>query len=74
MNKTELIAAIAEKTLMPESFVESADEKPLKRNIFQEFLPIFVNNASDQDKFIFDQQGKFIVAYCDILQQQRTGR
>ena len=46
---------------MPESFVESADEKPLKRNIFQEILPIFVNNAGDQDKFIFDQQGKFIV-------------
>lgn len=57
----ELIAAIAEKTLMPESFVESADEKPIKRNIFQEILPIFVNNAGDQDKFIFDQQGKFIV-------------
>lgn len=57
----ELIAAIAEKTLMPESFVASADEKPIKRNIFQEFLPIFVNNAADQDKFIFDQQGKFIV-------------
>lgn len=56
----ELIAAIAEKTLMPESIVESADEKPLKRNIFHEILPIFVNNASDQDKFIFDQQGKFI--------------
>ena len=57
----ELIAAIAEKTMMPESFVASADEKPIKRNIFHEILPIFVNNSSDQDKYIFDEQGKFIV-------------
>ena len=57
----ELIAAIAEKTMMPESMVASADEKPLRRNIFQEIFPVFVNNAADQDKYIFDQQGKFIV-------------
>ena len=57
----ELIAEIAEKTMMPESMVASADEKPLRRNIFQEIFPIFVNNAADQDKYIFDQQGKFIV-------------
>jgi len=57
----ELIGAIAEKTMMPETVVASSDEKPLRRNIFQEIFPVFANDASDQDKYIFDQQGKFIV-------------
>lgn len=56
----ELIGELAEKIMMPESIVAGSDEKPLRRNIFQEIFPIFANDASDQDKFIFDQQGKFI--------------
>lgn len=57
----ELIGAIAEKTMMPESIIAKSDEKVVRRNIFQEIFPIFANDAADQDKYIFEQQGKFIV-------------
>lgn len=56
----ELIGELAEKIMMPESIVAGSDEKAMRRNIFQEIFPIFANDAADQDKFIFDQQGKFI--------------
>ena len=57
----ELIGAIAEKTMMPKSVIAQSDERIGKRNIFQEIFPIFANDATDQDKYIFEQQGQFIV-------------
>ena len=61
----ELIAEIADKTMMPETIIADTDEKLLRRNIFREIFPIFANDAQDQDKFIFDQQGKFIVELAE---------
>lgn len=57
----ELIAEIAEKNMISESFVADADERPFTRNIFREVFPIFANDAEDQEKYIFNEQGKFIV-------------
>ena len=57
----DLIGKLAEKLMMPVSVIAGSDEKAAKRNIFQEIFPIFANDASEQDKYIFDQQGKFIV-------------
>lgn len=56
----ELIGELAEKIMMPVSIVAGTDETAGRRNIFQEIFPIFANDAADQDKYIFDQQGKFI--------------
>ncbi|MCQ2549069.1 MAG: cytidylate kinase-like family protein [Lachnospiraceae bacterium] len=56
----ELIAEIAEKSMISESFVESKDEVGGKRNIFQEVFPIFANHSDDQEKYIFNRQGEFI--------------
>lgn len=56
----ELIGELAEKIMMPVSIVAGSDEKAVRRNIFQEIFPVFANDAADQDKYIFDQQGKFI--------------
>ncbi|MBE6017517.1 MAG: cytidylate kinase-like family protein [Lachnospiraceae bacterium] len=56
----ELIGQLAEKLMMPVSIVAGSDEIGGRRNIFQEIFPIFANDAADQDKYIFDQQGKFI--------------
>ena len=57
----ELIADLAEKIMVSPSFVEAADEKPVKRNIFRESIPIFSNGEGEQADYIFKEQGKFIV-------------
>lgn len=54
----ELIAAIAEKTMMPENIIANSDEQSIRKNIFQD---IFSTDAYDQERFIFEQQGKFII-------------
>lgn len=62
----ELIAQIAEKTMVSEEFVEKADEVSARRNIFLETFPIFVNDAGDQETYIFNEQGKFI---CELAEK-----
>lgn len=62
----ELIAEIADKAMISESFVESHDEVPVRRNIFREVFPIFANDDSDQEKYIFKRQGEFI---CELAEK-----
>lgn len=61
----ELIADLADKIMVSESFVEAADEMPVKRNIFREISPIFANNEGEQADYIFAEQGKFIVQLAE---------
>jgi len=56
----EVITKLAEKTLIPESYLEAADEKPVRRNIFHEIIPVFENSDAAQAEYIFNEQGKFI--------------
>lgn len=55
----ELIAHIADKNLIPASFVAATEEIPVRRNIFHEVFPVFARNE-DAD-YIFREQGKFII-------------
>ena len=56
----ELIALIAEKTLMPESYVAAQEDVEIrKRNIFHEVFPVLGKNENAD--YIFREQGKFIV-------------
>ena len=55
----ELIARIADKTLIPESYVAATEDSAIRRNIFHEVFPVFSRNE-DAD-YIFREQGKFIV-------------
>lgn len=57
----ELIAELADRLLVPRSYVEDRDEKPVPRNIFHEAFPIFANADGGQADYIFAEQGKFIV-------------
>lgn len=58
----EVIAKLADKILVPESYVEAADDSIFKRkNIFHEIIPIFANGDESQADYIFREQGKFIV-------------
>lgn len=61
----ELIAELADKIMVSESFIEAADEKPVKRNIFREISPIFANSEGEQADYIFTEQGKFIVQLAE---------
>lgn len=56
----DLISKVAEKLMVTADFIESTEERPVKRNIFQEFFPIWSNDATDNEKYIFEEQGKFI--------------
>lgn len=57
----EIIARLADKILVPESFLEARDENmPRRRNIFHEIIPIFANGDEIQADYIFREQGKFI--------------
>lgn len=56
-----LLAELAEKTMISASYIEAAEEKPVKRNIFRELIPIFANEEAEQADYIFNEQGKFIV-------------
>ena len=56
----DLISKIAENLCVSEEFVRNTDAGHVRRNIFQEFFPIWSNDAIDQEKYIFEEQGKFI--------------
>lgn len=57
----EVIAQLADKILVPESFLEAADDSIIKRrNIFHEIIPIFASGDESQADYIFREQGKFI--------------
>lgn len=57
----ELIAHIAEKFLISESYVAAAEEKPIRRNIFHEVFPMLAKTENEDADYIFREQGKFIV-------------
>ncbi len=57
----KLIAKIAEKILVSESYVQSTEEKMIRRNIFQEVFPVFANGENADADYIFAEQGKFIL-------------
>lgn len=62
----QLIADLADKIMVAESYIEAADEKPLRRNIFHEIFPAFANGSSQQETdYIFKEQGKFIVQLAE---------
>ena len=45
--------------------MKSAEDKLIRRNIFREAFPIFSNGENDDAKFVFAQQGKFIVELAE---------
>ena len=58
----ELIAHIADKFLIPESFVAATEETELKKkSIFHEVFPVFTRTENENADYIFREQGKFIV-------------
>ena len=58
----ELIAHIAEKFLISESYVGAMEDKALKKkNIFQEVFPALTRTENEDADYIFREQGKFIV-------------
>ena len=58
----ELIAHIADKFLIPESFVAATEEPELKKkNIFHEVFPVFTRTENENADYIFREQGNFIV-------------
>ena len=61
----ELIAQISEKILVSESYMKAAEDKLIRRNLFQEVFPIFANGTNEDADFIFSQQGKFIVQLAE---------
>ena len=61
----ELIAQIAEKLLLSESFMRSTEDKLIRRNIFRETFPILSNGENQDADFVFAQQGKFIVELAE---------
>jgi cytidylate kinase len=61
----ELIAQIAEKLLVSESFMKNTEDKLIRRNIFRETFPILSNGENQDADFVFSQQGKFIVELAE---------
>ena len=57
----ELIAELAEKTMMPESVITAAEDAPIRRNIFHEVFPVLARTANEDADYIFREQGRFIV-------------
>ena len=57
----ELIAQIAEKFMISESYIASLEDKAIRRNIFQEVFPVFAKTETEDADYIFREQGKFIV-------------
>lgn len=57
----ELIAHIAEKFMMPESYVAAAEDISIRKNIFHEVFPVLARNENEDADYIFREQGKFIV-------------
>ena len=62
----ELIAHIADKFLIPESFVAATEETELKKkNIFHEVFPVFTRTENENADYIFREQGNFIVQLAE---------
>lgn len=61
----QLISQLAESLLIPEAVITQAENAPTRRNIFQEAFPFWSNDALDQERFIFEEQGKFIRKLAD---------
>lgn len=61
----ELIAQIAEKILVSESYMQAAEDKLIRRNLFREVFPIFATNENEDADYIFTEQGKFIVQLAE---------
>ncbi len=61
----ELIAQMAEKLLVSESFMRATEEKPVRRNIFRENFPMLSGRDNEDADFIFAQQGKFIMELAE---------
>ena len=57
----ELIAQIAEKNMLPESYVAAAEDAPIRKNIFHEVFPVLARSGNEDADYIFREQGKFIV-------------
>ncbi len=57
----ELIAHIAEKFMISETYVAATENKPLHKNIFQEVFPVLARSENEDADYIFREQGKFIV-------------
>lgn len=56
----QLISQLAENLMLPDSIIEQAEGGHARRNIFQEFFPFWSNDATEQNRYIFEEQGKFI--------------
>lgn len=56
----QLITDLAENLLIPESIVKQAENLPVKKNIFKEVISFWTRNLNEQDRYIFEEQGKFI--------------
>ncbi len=56
----DLLAKIAEHSMISVSFMEATEKKHLKRNLFTEIFPIFANSEVEQANYIFSEQGRFI--------------
>jgi cytidylate kinase len=71
----ELIAHIADKFLIPESFVAATEETELKKkNIFHEVFPVFTRTKNENADYIFREQGKFIVQLVEEGNSVIAGR
>lgn len=70
----EIIAKLADKILVPESYVAAADSSIRKRNIFHEIIPIFANSDEAQANYIFEAQGEFIAQLAKEEQCVFIGR
>lgn len=57
----EVITRLADELLIPESYIESAVEnRPRRKNIFHEIIPISGNSDAAQADYMFKEQGRFI--------------
>lgn len=56
----QLISGLAENLMIPENMIRQAENSPAKKNIFHEAISFWTKGANDQDKYIFEEQGKFI--------------
>ena len=59
----ELIAHIADKFMISESYVAATEDKEIRqrRNIFHEVFPVLARSENEDADYIFREQGKFIV-------------
>ena len=57
----ELIAHIAEKFMISETYVAATEDKEIRKNIFHEVFPVLARSENEDADYIFREQGKFIV-------------